>query len=178
MHWTLSWYSGFLPVSTNMRVRLTEDSKLTWREEWVCIVICHCVGPVMDWWSIQVCPASDKLVTGIARGLPWPWKGWRGKKKELNCVCTVTLGGCWSVWANNSLASYLDLFAFILSSWRKIACCLSRLIFLHIFALLNKYYSWHEMSLCVILLTRRKISVRADTVESIFDQIWSKCPLK
>jgi len=40
--WVLSGYSGFLPPSKNMHVRLIGDSKIVLRS--VCVVICLCVA--------------------------------------------------------------------------------------------------------------------------------------
>jgi len=44
--WVLSEYSGFLPPSKNMHVRLTGDSKTVPRSECerVCVVVCFCVA--------------------------------------------------------------------------------------------------------------------------------------
>ena len=51
--WVLSGYSGFLPPSKNMHVRLISVSKIVLRSE--CERVCGCFsrvslcGPVMDW---------------------------------------------------------------------------------------------------------------------------------
>jgi len=54
--WLLTGYSGFLPPSKNMHVRLTGDSKIVLRSEceraWL-FVLC---GPVMDWRPVQGVP--------------------------------------------------------------------------------------------------------------------------
>ena len=53
--WVLSGYSGFLPPSKNMHVRLIGDSKLS-------SGVCGCLsrlslcGPVMDWRPVQGVP--------------------------------------------------------------------------------------------------------------------------
>jgi len=53
--WVLSGYSGFLPPSKNMHVRLIGDSKLSLG---VCVVVCLvCLcGSVMDWQPVQGVP--------------------------------------------------------------------------------------------------------------------------
>ena len=58
--WVLSGYSGFLPPSKNMHVRLIGDSKIVLRSE--CECVCGCLsllslcGPVMDWRPVQGVP--------------------------------------------------------------------------------------------------------------------------
>ena len=50
----LSWYSGFLPLSQNMHVRLIGVSKLS-----LGVSVCGCLslcGPVMDWQPVQGLP--------------------------------------------------------------------------------------------------------------------------
>ena len=57
--WVLSGYSGFLPPSKNMHVRLIGDSKLSLE---VSVSVCGCLfrlslcGPVMDWRPVQGVP--------------------------------------------------------------------------------------------------------------------------
>ena len=58
--WVLSGYSGFLPLSKNMNVRLIGVSKIVpWSE---CERVCGCLShsslcdPVMDWWPVQGVP--------------------------------------------------------------------------------------------------------------------------
>ena len=57
--WVLSGFSGFLPPSKNMHVRLIDDSKLSLG---VSVIVCGCLcrlslcGPVMDWRSVQGVP--------------------------------------------------------------------------------------------------------------------------
>ena len=57
--WVLSGYSGFLPPSKNMHVRLIDDSKLSLG---VSVSVCGCLsclslcGPVMDWRPVQGVP--------------------------------------------------------------------------------------------------------------------------
>ena len=57
--WVLSGYSGFLPPSKNMHVRLIDDSKLSLG---VSVRVCGCLsrlslcGPVMDWRPVQGVP--------------------------------------------------------------------------------------------------------------------------
>ena len=54
--WVLSGYSGFLPPSKNMHVRLIGDSKLTLG---VSVCMCGCLSlcvPVMDWRPVQGVP--------------------------------------------------------------------------------------------------------------------------
>jgi len=56
--WVLSGYSGFLPPTKNMHVRLTGDSEIVLRSEWVCVVVCLCVAL---WWTgglFRVYPTS------------------------------------------------------------------------------------------------------------------------
>ena len=59
-------YSGFLPPSKNMHVRLTGDSKLSLG---VSVSVCGCVslcGPVMDWRPVQgFCADYDNDVMHI-----------------------------------------------------------------------------------------------------------------
>jgi len=53
----LAGYSGFLPPSKNMHVRLTGDSKIVLGSE--CERVCGCLslcGPVMDWRPVQGVP--------------------------------------------------------------------------------------------------------------------------
>ena len=58
--WVLSGYSGFLPPSKNMHVRLIGDPKMVLRSE--CERVCGCLsrlslcGPVMDWQPVQGVP--------------------------------------------------------------------------------------------------------------------------
>ena len=58
--WVLSRYSGFLPLSKNMHVRLIGVSKIALRSE--CERVCGCLsrlslcGPVMDWQPVQGVP--------------------------------------------------------------------------------------------------------------------------
>ena len=58
--WVLSGYSGFLPLSKNMDVRLIGDSKIVLRSD--CEHVCGCLsrlslcGPVMDWRPVQGVP--------------------------------------------------------------------------------------------------------------------------
>ena len=58
--WGLSGYSGFLPLSKNMHVRLIGVSKIVLRSEWerVCGCLSHLslCGPVMDWRPVQGVP--------------------------------------------------------------------------------------------------------------------------
>ena len=49
--WVLSGYSGFLPLSKNMHVRLIGDSKSS-----LCVWLCVLCGPVMDWRPVQGVP--------------------------------------------------------------------------------------------------------------------------
>ena len=62
--WVLSGYSGFLPLSKNMHVRLIGDSKIVLRSE--CEPVCGCVsrlslcGPVMDWRPVQGVPRVSR----------------------------------------------------------------------------------------------------------------------
>jgi len=51
--WVLSWYSGFLPPSKNMPVRLIGVSKIVLRSVCGCLSLC---GPVMDWRPVQGVP--------------------------------------------------------------------------------------------------------------------------
>jgi len=62
--WVLSRFSGFLPPSKNMHVRLTGDSKIVNRND--CERVCGCLslcGPVMDWrpWCTLPYDRWDKL---------------------------------------------------------------------------------------------------------------------
>ena len=52
--WVLSGYSGFLPPSKNMHVRLIGDSKVVLRSE--CVWLLVLCGPVIDWWPVQGVP--------------------------------------------------------------------------------------------------------------------------
>ena len=58
--WLLSGYSGFLPPSKNMHIRLIGVSKIVLRSE--CECVCGCLsrlslcGPVMDWQPVQGVP--------------------------------------------------------------------------------------------------------------------------
>ena len=56
--WVLSGYSGFLPPSKNMHVRLIGDSKLSLGCERVCGCLSHLslCDPVMDWRPVQGVP--------------------------------------------------------------------------------------------------------------------------
>ena len=60
--WVLSGYSGFLPPSKNMHVRLIGVSKIILRSECECERVCGCLsrlslcGPVMDWRPVQGAP--------------------------------------------------------------------------------------------------------------------------
>ena len=56
--WVLSGYSGFLPLSKNMHVRLIDVSKIVPRSEHVCGCLSHLslCGPVMDWRPVQGVP--------------------------------------------------------------------------------------------------------------------------
>ena len=49
--WVLSGYSGFLPPSNNMHVRLTGDSKIVLRSE------CECVWLFVSFVSVWPCDA-------------------------------------------------------------------------------------------------------------------------
>jgi len=59
--WVLSGYSGFLPPSKNMHVRLIGDSKKL--SLGVSVSVCGCLirlslcGPVMDWRPVQDVPS-------------------------------------------------------------------------------------------------------------------------
>jgi len=46
-------YSGFLPPSKNIHVRLIDDSKIVPRSEFVSLSRLSLCGPVMDWRPVQ-----------------------------------------------------------------------------------------------------------------------------
>ena len=93
--WVLSGYSGFLPLSKNMHVRLNGDSKLSLGVSVsVCLSLC---GPVMDWRPVQGVPRLspddrwDRLQTPRypTDGLDGIENGWMYYSKHLcNYLCT------------------------------------------------------------------------------------------
>ena len=40
------------------------------------MVVCLCIGPVMDW--SRMCPASRLVASGVSSSPQRPWVGWRG----------------------------------------------------------------------------------------------------
>jgi len=82
--WVLSGYSGFLPLSKNMHVRLIGDSKIVPRSE--CERVCGCLslcGPVMDWRPVQGVPRLSP--NGIGSSPPRnPTDGLSGDRKGMD----------------------------------------------------------------------------------------------
>ena len=54
--WVLSGYSGFLPPSKNIHVRLIGVSKIVLRSECECVWLFVSCGPVMGWRPVQGVP--------------------------------------------------------------------------------------------------------------------------
>ena len=81
VHWhVLPGYSGFLPLSKNMHVRLIGDSKLSLVVS-VGVVVCLVCLCVVLWWTgdlSRVYPASRPMIAGIGSSPPWP--DWRIKR--------------------------------------------------------------------------------------------------
>ena len=82
----LSGYSGFLPLSKNMHVRLIGVSKIVLRRE--CERVCGCLslcGPVMDWRPVQAVPCLSPNVRWDSLQPPLdPTDGLSGYRKWMD----------------------------------------------------------------------------------------------
>ena len=92
--WVLSGYSGFLPPSKNIHVKLIGDSKLSLG---VSVSVCGCLshlslcGPVMDWRSVQGVPSLSPDDRWDRLQPPRdPTDGLSGYRKWMDFFCCPT----------------------------------------------------------------------------------------
>ena len=96
--WLLSGFSGFLPLSKNMHVRLIGDSKIVHRNE--CERVCgrlsrlSLCGPVMDWRPVQGVPRLSPNERWDRLQPPRePTDGLSGYRKWMDGCCQLRYDG-------------------------------------------------------------------------------------